>query len=121
MTKNAGGQKVADFSNPICAFLGRKIIGRPDLESEAEIDSAKRYLKRVLPEGSGDSAGQCCLAYLPIRRWNLDVEDAPFPAMTPKDLKDFLREKIKEKPISELMLSSIRAALPQAGKRRIVA
>ncbi len=46
----------------------------------------------------------------------LKVEDAPIPAMTPKDLKDFLREKSKEKSISELMLSSIRAALPQAEK-----
>ena len=46
----------------------------------------------------------------------LKVEDAPLPALTPKDLKDFLREKSKEKAIGELTLSTIRTALPQAEK-----
>jgi hypothetical protein len=44
------------------------------------------------------------------------VADAPIPALTPKEIKDFLREKSKEKVISEEMLSTIRAALPQAEK-----
>jgi hypothetical protein len=46
----------------------------------------------------------------------LKVEDAPLPALTPKELKDFLREKSKEKALGEVTLSTIRAALPQAGK-----
>jgi hypothetical protein len=44
------------------------------------------------------------------------VEGAPLPGLTPKDLKDFLREKGKEKALGELTLSTIRAALPQAEK-----
>ena len=46
----------------------------------------------------------------------LKVADAPLPALTPKELKDFLREKSKEKPLGELTLDTIRKALPKADK-----
>jgi hypothetical protein len=35
------------------------------------------------------------------------------PALTPKDLKDFLREKSKLRPIGDLTLDLVRKALPQ--------
>jgi hypothetical protein len=96
-------------------LFGQENIGRPDLESEAEIDSAKRYLKRILPEGTEIPLVRAALLFT-NPKVELKMEDAPIPAMTPKDLKEFLREQIKEKPISDSTLSSIRAALPQAEK-----
>jgi hypothetical protein len=47
---------------------------------------------------------------------DLKVEDTPLPALTPKDLKDFLREKSKGKALGELTLDIIRKALPKADK-----
>jgi len=46
----------------------------------------------------------------------LKVDDAPLPAMLPKNLKDFLREKGKEKSIGDLTLEAIRKALPKPDK-----
>jgi hypothetical protein len=107
--------KGGGFLQSYMRMFGQENLGRPDLESGAEIDSAKRYLKRVLPEGTGIPEVRAALLFA-NPKVELKVEDAPIPAMTPKDLKDFLREKSKEKTIGELMLSTIRAALPQAEK-----
>jgi hypothetical protein len=107
--------KGGGFLQSYMRMFGQENIGRPDLESEAEIDSAKRYLKRVLPEGTEIPQVNTVLLFA-NPKVELKVEDAPLPALTPKDLKDFLREKSKEKTIGELMLSTIRAALPQAEK-----
>ncbi|MCX6039136.1 MAG: hypothetical protein NTW99_14880 [Chloroflexi bacterium] len=43
----------------------------------------------------------------------LKVEDPPLPTITPKDLKDFMREKSKEEPIGALMLDTLLRALPK--------
>ena len=46
----------------------------------------------------------------------LDVDGAPLPALTPKDIKDFLKEESKSKPITATTLDLIRQALPQPNK-----
>jgi hypothetical protein len=107
--------KGGGFLQSYMRIFGQENIGRPDLESEAEIDSAKRYFKKVLPEGAEIPEVKAALLFA-NPKVELKTEDAPVPSMTPKDLKDFLREKIKERSISEMMLASIRTALPQAQK-----
>ena len=107
--------KGGGFLQSYMRLFGQENLGRPDLESEAEIDSAKRYLQRVLPEAADIPEARAILLFS-NPKVDLKVEDAPIPAMTPKDLKDFLREKSKEKAISEAMLSSIHTALPHSEK-----
>ena len=107
--------KGGGFLQSYMRLFGQDNLGRPELESQAEVNSAKRYLTRVLPEGTELPQVRSALLFA-NPKVELNVEDAPIPAMAPKDLKDFLREKIKEKSISESTLSSIRAALPQAEK-----
>lgn len=96
-------------------LFGQENLGRPDLESDAEINSAKRYLKKVLPEGTEIPQVNSLLLFA-NPKVELKVEGAPLPALTPKDLKDFLREKTKDKAIGELTLDTVRKALPQAEK-----
>jgi len=107
--------KGGGFLQSYMRMFGQENLGRPDLESEAGIDSAKRYLKRVLPEGIEIPQVNSLLLFA-NPKVELKVEGAPLPALTPKDLKDFLREKSKEKTIGELTLSTIQTALPQAEK-----
>jgi hypothetical protein len=109
--------KGGGFLQSYMRLFGQDNIGRPDLESDAEVDSAKRYLKRVLPEGTEIPNVNAVLLFANPKA-ELDVEDAPIPAKTPKDLKDFLREKGKEKAISEMMLSTLYAHLPQEEKEK---
>ena len=113
--KNRWRAKGGGFLQAYMRMFGQDNIGRPDLESEAEIDSAKRYFKRVLPEGTEIPEVRSALLFA-NPKVELKTEGAPIPALTPKDLKDFLREKSKEKNIGELTLETIRKALPKAEK-----
>ena len=107
--------KGGGFLQSYMRIFGQENIGRPDLESEAEIDSAKRYFQRVLPEGAEIPEVQAVLLFA-NPKVELKVEDSPIPAMTPKDFKDFLRDKGKDKAMGDLTLNALRKALPQAEK-----
>jgi hypothetical protein len=113
--KNRWKAKGGGFLQSYMRLFGQENLGRPDLESEAEIDSAKRYLQKVLPAGTEVPPVNALMLFA-NPKVELKVADAPLPALTPKELKDFLREKSKEKPLGELTLDTIRKALPKADK-----
>ena len=113
--KNRWKAKGGGFVQNYMRLFGQENLGRPDLEAEAEISSAQRYLKRVLPEGTEIPEVKSILLFA-NPKVEIKAEDAPMPALLPKDLKDFLREKGKEKVVGDLLLSTIQAALPQADK-----
>jgi len=109
--KNRWRAKGGGFIQSYLRIFGQENIGRPDLESNAEVESAKRYLKRVLPDGTELPPVNAALLFA-HPKVQLQVQDAPLPALTPKDLKDFLRGKGKEEPLDETLLETIRGALP---------
>lgn len=106
--KSRGG----GFLQSYLRLFGQENIGRPDVESETGIEATERYLARILPEGSEVPPVKTLLLFT-SPKVELKVEDAPLPTITPKDLKDFLREISKEKPISELVLDMLLQALPK--------
>jgi hypothetical protein len=93
-------------------IFGQEGLGRPDLESGAETDSITRYLSRTLPEGNELPPVKSMLLFL-NPKVELELEDPPIPALLLKDLKDFLREQAKGKPVSATTLEAIRQALPK--------
>jgi len=110
--KNRWRAKGGGFVQSYLRLFGQENIGRPDLESEAEIDSAKKYLKKALPEGTEVPEVRTALLFV-HPKVDLQLDGAPLPALTPKDLKDFLREESKSRPITDSTLDQIRTALPQ--------
>lgn len=104
------------FLQSYMRLFGQDNIGRPDLESEAQKNSAMRYLKRLLPDRTEIPTVNAVMLFA-NPKVELKVDQPPIPALTPKDIKDFLREKGKNKVISETMLSSIRTVLPRAEER----
>jgi hypothetical protein len=106
--KSKGG----GFLQSYLRLFGQENMGRPEIESDTEIESTKRYLTRLLPEGSEIPAIKSLLLFT-SPRVELKVEGAPLPAITPKDLKDFMREKSKEEPIGELVLDKLLSVLPK--------
>jgi len=92
-------------------IFGQESIGRPDLEAEAEIKALKRYLLKFLPEVEMPSIRAALLFAHP--KAVLQAESAPIPAFAPKELKDFLRQRAKQKAISTATLDALRTALSQ--------
>jgi hypothetical protein len=106
--KSRGG----GFLQSYLRLFGQENMGRPEIESETEIEATRRYLTRSLPEGSEIPPIKSLLLFT-SPKVELKVENAPLPAITPKDLKDFMREKSKEEPIGDLMLDKLLSALPK--------
>jgi hypothetical protein len=114
--KNRWRARGGGFLQSYMRLFGQDNIGRPDLESETQKTSATRYLKRLLPEGAEIPTVNTVMLFA-NPKVELKVDQSPIPALTPKEIKDFLREKGKDKVLGEMMLSSIRAVLPRAEER----
>jgi hypothetical protein len=106
--KSKGG----GFLQSYLRLFGQENMGRPEIESATEIESTKRYLAGLLPEGSEVPPIKALLLFTSPKA-ELKVVDAPLPAITPKDLKEFMREKSKEEPIDEVILDKLLRALPK--------
>jgi hypothetical protein len=93
------------------SIFGQEGIGRPDMEAEGEI----REMKKVLAKSLGEDAVpevQAALVFM-NEQVDIQVDGAPIPALKLKQLKDFLRQKAKEKPISHAQLVAVKTALPE--------
>ena len=113
--KNRWRSKGGGFIQGYLRLFGQENIGRPEVESKVEIDSASHYLTRVLPEGTKFPEVRAVLVFT-NPKVELMVEGAPTPAIIADQVKDFMREKGKTNPVSDEMLSLIRNTLPQSEK-----
>ncbi len=110
--KNRWRASGGSFSQKYLRIFGQENIGRPDLDASSEIDAARRFLARKLPEGGASPEIKAALIFF-NPNIELKIEDAPLPALKPAELKDFLKQQAKEKPIGKMTLDNIQNALPQ--------
>lgn len=107
-------QRGGGFLTSYLRFFGPDNLGRPDLEAQAEINLVQRFLRRQLD--SVEAPVQAALVfYHPSAR--LEVQGAPFPALTARELKDFLRRQAKENHLPAATLEAIQAVLPHPEQR----
>jgi hypothetical protein len=109
--KSKGG----GFLQSYLRLFGQENMGRPEIESETEIEATRRYLLKILPEGSEIPPINALLLFT-SPKVDLNVEEAPLPAITPKDLKDFMREKSKIEALNPQTLESLLRVLPKPEK-----
>jgi len=110
-TKNRWRISNGGFMQAYMSIFGQEGIGRPDLEAHGEIAALQKLFSKSLDENEIPNI-QAALIFM-HDQVDLQVEDAPLPAMKLKQLKDFMRQKAKEKPISQLQLAEVKAALPE--------
>jgi hypothetical protein len=100
------------FMQGYLSIFGQEGLGRPELEIVSEIDSVKKYFAKKLdnenevPEINGALVFTNDLV-------EIEQNDSPNPALKIKQLKDFMRQKAKEKPLGTLTLEKLRLVLPQ--------
>ncbi len=100
------------FMQAYLRIFGPESIGRPDLEANAETQAIQRHFKRILPEGTDLPEVNTALIFV-SPKIELHADNSPQLALLSKDLKEFLRQKAKEKPISMEDVQIIQKALPQ--------
>jgi hypothetical protein len=93
------------------SIFGQEGIGRPDMEAQGEIGEVKKLLAKSLGENEIPDV-QAALVFM-NEQVEIQADGTPIPALRLKQLKDFLRQKAKEKPISQTQLLAVKAALPQ--------
>jgi len=107
--KNRWRLRGGGFLQGYLRIFGQESLGRPELEIESEIHSLRKYLsKRIeeaeIPEING-------LLVFTNDTTELDAEASPIPAMKLKQLKEFMRQKAKEKKVSAETLNPLKTAL----------
>lgn len=97
------------FAQSYMRILGPEGIGRPDIEMDNEINSLKKYLSKKMGESAIPEVN--ALMVFTDDRVELDAEDAPIPFMRLKQVKEFIRQKAKEKKLSADTLNQLKTAL----------
>ena len=111
--KNRWRMSGGGFLQSYMRIFGQESIGRPEVELENEINSLKKYLAKQMneseiPEVSG-------MLVFTSDHVDIDSGDAPVPAMKLKQIKNFFKQKAKEKdkPITPTQLAAVKTALPE--------
>jgi len=106
--RNSGG----GFLQGYMRIFGQESIGRPDIEMDSEINAVKKYFAKHMEESQVPEINT--MMVFTSDDVELDAaEEAPVPAMKLKEVKEFFRKKVKEKPISQMQLAAVKAALPE--------
>jgi hypothetical protein len=99
------------FLQSYMRIFGQESLGRPDIEIDNEVSRAQRYFAKRM-DGS-DIPEIKPLIVFTNDEVEISAEGAVVPAMKLKQVKDFIRQRAKEKPIGLLQLSAVKTALPE--------
>ena len=89
--------------------FGQESLGRPELDAEGEIQSLRKHLQKQLTDEQLPTVRAALVFTSDDVRINAD--GAPLPALKLKQLKDFIRQRSKERSVDSLTLEKIREAL----------
>jgi hypothetical protein len=108
--KNRWKMSGGGFLQNYMRLFGQEGLGRPDLEAESQINSLRKSLVTEMDENEIPEINAVLI--FTTDGIEIDAEDAPMPALPLKKLKEFMRSKAKERPITAQELEKVKAALP---------
>lgn len=100
--KQSGGGIIQNYLK----IFAQEGIGRPDLEIESDIEDLEKFLGKALPEGAEIPEIQAALVFSHPEA-DIQADDAPYPTLPAKKLKDLIRKTAKEKSISPELVTEI--------------
>jgi len=111
--KNRWRMSGGGFVQGYMRLFGQESLGRPDVEVESEIRSLKKHLLKHMEESEIPEINALLVFTDDNIEIDAEVERAPIPTLKLKQLKEFMRQKAKERSISQTQLAAIKAALPE--------
>ncbi len=109
--KNRWQMSGGGFIQGYMRVFGQENLGRPDIEVDNEVNGLKKFLAKQMEESQIPEIKPLMIFT------NDDVEinagETPIPAMKLKQVKDFIRQKAKEKPVSQIQIAAVKGALPE--------
>ncbi|HEX2994982.1 MAG TPA: hypothetical protein VHP14_09160, partial [Anaerolineales bacterium] len=107
--RNRGGSIIQKYLR----VFGQGSLGRPDLEVEGDVQTLRKYLSKKMDESEIPEIN--ALMVFTADNVQLEAEDAPIPAMLLKQIKDFIRQRAKEKKVSTETVNRLKAVLEKEG------
>ena len=109
--KNRWKMSGGGFLQSYMRIFGQESIGRPELEMDSEINAVKKYFAKQMDESEIPEVNG--IMVFTSDDVEIDAGDAAISAMKLKEIKNFFRQKGKEKTLSATQIAKIKAALPE--------
>ncbi len=109
--KNRWQMSGGGFIQGYMRIFGQESLGRPDIEVDNEVNGLKKFFAKQMDESQVPEIKP--LMIFTNDDVEINAEETPIPAMKLKQVKDFIRQRAKEKPIGQIELAAVKAALPQ--------
>jgi hypothetical protein len=107
--KNRWQMKGGGFLQGYMRIFGQEGLGRPDIEIDNEIKSLRKHLLKHMEESELPEIN--ALMVFTNEDVEVEAEDSPVPALKLKQLKDFMRQRAKEKKLPAEILNRLKAIL----------
>jgi hypothetical protein len=91
-------------------MIGQEGLGNPESEARSYREDMLKYLKKTLPEEQQPPVQSVIVFTNP--KASVQAQEAPIPTMHVEKLKDFLRRKVKEAPVSLDKIQEVVKTLP---------
>ena len=111
LKKNRWQMSGGGFLQSYMRIFGQENLGRPDVETDSEIRALRKYFATQMEESEIPEIRP--LLVFTSDEVEIEAENPPVPALKLKQIKDYLRQRAKEKPIGLLQLTTVKAALPE--------
>jgi hypothetical protein len=109
--KNRWQMSGGGFIQGYMRIFGQENLGRPDIEVDNEVNGLKKFFAKQMEESQIPEIKP--LMIFTNDDVEINAEETPIPAMKLKQVKDFIRQKAKERPVSQVQLAAVKAALPE--------
>ena len=107
--KNRWRMSGGGFLQGYMRIFGQEGLGRPDIEIDNEIKSLTKHLLKHMDESEIPEIK--ALMVFTNDEVEIEAEGSTVPAMKTKQLKDFIRQKAKEKKLSSETIQKLKTAL----------
>jgi len=107
--KNRWRVKGGGFLQTYLRIFGQEGMGRPDIEIDNEIKSLKKFFGKSMEESEVPEID--ALIVFTNENVEVDAGDSLIPALKLKQLKEFMRQKAKEKKLSAETINRIKSVL----------
>jgi hypothetical protein len=97
------------FMQAYMSIFGQEGLGRPELDIANEVNSLKKYLAKHMEEAEIPEI-QAALIFT-SEQAEVDAPEAPMPTMKLKQIKDFLRQRGKDRAAAPVALDKLKAVL----------
>jgi hypothetical protein len=109
--KNRWRMSGGGFLQSYMRMFGQEGLGRPDIEIDNDVKSLRKYLAKHMEESEIPEINPLIVFTNENVELDEDVQSAPVPALRLKQLKDFFRQKAKERKLPAETINKLKTAL----------